>query len=60
MTPYLTPSSLAERWHCSPGHLANLRSLGSGVRYVKVGRSVLYPLDAVQAYESANTVEPLR
>jgi hypothetical protein len=34
----LTPTELAQRWGCSKGHLANLRSSGSGPDYVKLSR----------------------
>jgi hypothetical protein len=52
---HLTPRDLADRWHTSLGHLANLRSRGAGPGYLKLGR-VLYPLAAVEAYESAHMV----
>jgi hypothetical protein len=52
---HLTPRDLADRWHTSVGHLANLRSRGAGPAYLKLGR-VLYPLAAVEAYEVAHLV----
>lgn len=53
----LTPNQLAERWYTSPGRLANDRCAGIGVPYVKIGRSVLYRLDDVLAFEDAHRVE---
>lgn len=57
--PLLTPSDLAERWSCSTGWLANLRSAGSGPPFAKVGSLVRYPLADVLAYEQAGRVEPV-
>jgi hypothetical protein len=56
---FLTPPDLAERWHCSVGWLANLRSAGRGPAWLRVGSKVLYSLDAVEAYELHRRVEPL-
>jgi len=53
----LTPRELADRWSVSPAHLANLRSRGEGVRYVKIGASVRYRVADVESFESANAVE---
>jgi len=47
----LTPQELAERWHVSQKTLANQRSNGTGVPYIKIGASVGYHLDDVTAYE---------
>ncbi|MBF6213819.1 DNA-binding protein [Nocardia puris] len=55
---HLTPDQLAERWHITRSSLAQQRYLGTGPRYLKVGRRVLYPLDSVVEFERANTVEP--
>lgn len=35
--------------------LAQMRYLGTGPRFVKFGRSVLYPASALEEYFSANT-----
>lgn len=53
---FLTTTALAERWHTSPGRLANMRCNRQGVPWVKVGNRVLYPLVEVEAYERANLV----
>lgn len=54
---YLTPSQLVTRWNdaVTTGTLSNWRSQGRGPSFVKFGRSVRYPLAAVQAHEAANT-----
>lgn len=57
--PYLTPEALAERWSCTKGWLANMRSAGVGPRYLKIGRSVRYRVADIRAFEAANTVEPV-
>ncbi|MGV9742722.1 helix-turn-helix domain-containing protein [Nocardia farcinica] len=57
-TEHLTPDALAGRWHVTKEFLAQQRYLGEGPAYLKVGRRVLYPLQAVLDYECANTVQP--
>ena len=51
VTVHLTPSHLARRWSVSVGHLANLRSSGTGPAYLKVGGRVRYRLADVEHYE---------
>jgi hypothetical protein len=53
---YLSTNELAERWAMSPRTLANHRSLGIGVPYVKLGRVVRYRLADVLAAERAHVV----
>lgn len=55
----LTPAALADRWSCSLGWLANRRSAGTGLPFVKVGALVRYRLSDVLAYETASIVEPV-
>jgi|SRR5215467_3240730 hypothetical protein len=55
---YLLPEDVAERWHLSPRTLANWRSSGDGPRYLKVGRSVLYSLKEIEAFEQAGLRDP--
>lgn len=59
----LTQTQLAERWNKSPRTLEQWRWRGVGPRYLKIGARVIYPLDEVEAYESAhlhqNTSGPL-
>lgn len=53
---HLSPIDLAQRWRCTVGHLANLRSESRGVTYLKIGASVRYRLSDVLAYEAASVV----
>ena len=54
---HLSPPELAARWHCSVGNLANLRSEGKGLTYLKLnGGSILYRLADVLDYEAASVV----
>ncbi len=52
---HLTPDQLARRWHKSAGTLSNWRAQGKGPAFVKVGRTVLYPVQFVQEFERAHT-----
>jgi len=56
---HLEPAQLAERWHSSVAHLANLRSAGAGPEYLKIGRKVLYRLGDVESYEERSLVSTL-
>jgi len=56
----LKPEQLAERWETSTATLANMRYLGSGPDYLKIGAAVRYPLASIEAYEAANTVQVQR
>lgn len=51
-TIHLIPSVLAERWSVSVGHLANLRSAGTGPAYLKLGGRVVYRLADIEEYEA--------
>lgn len=53
----MTTDQLAARWSTTRGNLANLRSAGTGPRYVKIGTRVHYRVADVLAYERASTVE---
>jgi hypothetical protein len=51
---FLTSAQLAQRWHLRPQTLANWRSLGKGPPFIRMGRigsGVLYPIEAVLAFE---------
>lgn len=52
----LTERELAARWRLAPETLANQRSQGKGVAYVRLGRTIRYRLVDVIAYEQ--TVVP--
>lgn len=44
---FLTPTEVAERWHIKRATLANWRYQGKGPTYIKLGRTVRYPLSAI-------------
>lgn len=46
--------ALAARWLMSPRTLQQWRWKGEGPRYLKIGGRVIYPLDAVKAYEASH------
>ena len=48
----LTTRDLAERWQVNAGSLANDRSAGRGVPYVKIGGAVRYRLRDVEGFEA--------
>ena len=48
----LTEADLASRWAMSPKTLQRWRMEGRGPHYLKMGRRVNYPLNAVIAFES--------
>jgi hypothetical protein len=54
---FLTEDEIAARYRglVSAGTLRNWRAKGRGPPFVKVGRSVLYPLAALEAWEVENT-----
>lgn len=50
---FLTPDEVAERYRVSPSTLANQRSKGTGLRWLKINGSVLYPASALADAEAA-------
>ncbi|WP_156119020.1 hypothetical protein [Modestobacter caceresii] len=58
----LSTAELASRWKCSPGYLANARSAGTSIPYLKLfsGGRVVYRMDDVLAAEAAALVLPAR
>lgn len=54
---HLAPADLARRWHVTSGHLANLRSGGTGPAFLKLGSRVVYRVSDIEAYEAAARVE---
>lgn len=52
-TELIPPSELASRYkgRVTERTLANWRSTGQGPRFIKVGGRVMYPVDAVIAWE---------
>ncbi len=55
---HLSTDDLARRWHTTKAQLANLRSAGTSVTYLKNGSRVLYRLADILAYEAASLVTP--
>ena len=55
----LTTSDLAQRWQIHMGSLANDRSAGRGVPYVKIGGAVRYRLRDVEVFESKCRISTL-
>lgn len=50
----LTVEELMERWGLTHrGSLGNWRVKGIGPKYMKIGRTILYPLTEVEAYEES-------
>lgn len=50
----VTTSELARRWGKSLGALANMRLRGTGPKFDRIGRTVLYSIDDIKAYEKCN------
>jgi hypothetical protein len=50
----LLPTEAAERLRVSPGTLANWRVSGTGPRFLKYGRRVVYSEAELDAFEQAN------
>lgn len=55
---YLTPEEVAERYRgtITIGTLRNWRSMRIGPAYLKVGKSVLYPVNEIEAWDQKNIV----
>jgi predicted DNA-binding transcriptional regulator AlpA len=50
MKQYLTTKELAKMTGTSPGHWHNLRHLGGGPKFFKIGAAVRYKLSDVEAW----------
>lgn len=57
---FLTEDEVVERYRdaVTAGTLRNWRSKRLGPAWTKVGKSALYPLSALQAWEAVNTIRP--
>jgi hypothetical protein len=55
---FLTPDEVSERYRgeVTVGTLRNWRAMRIGPPYVKIGKAVLYAVDALDAWDEANTV----
>lgn len=58
MPDLLTPAEAAQYLRVEPGTLQQWRWAGTGPTYVKVGRSVRYPLDQLADWLELNTRRP--
>jgi len=47
----MTVEELAERWHLKPKTLHNWHLTGKGPTPVKIGRRLLYSIDAIERWE---------
>jgi len=50
-TRHLNQAEVAARWGFSPRTLENWRSRGKGPEFLKIGRKVVYELEAIEAFE---------
>lgn len=50
--PSLTETQLAERWNITIKTLQYWRKVGKGPHYLKIGKSVRYPLELIEKYEA--------
>ncbi len=55
VTDLATPGEVATYLRTTEARLAQMRYLGTGPRYTKVGRRVLYRWSDIHAYIEANT-----
>ena len=55
---FLTPEEVTERYRggVSIGTLRNWRAMRVGPAYLKIGKSVLYPIDELEAWDKKNIV----
>jgi hypothetical protein len=56
---FLTPEEVSERYRggITPGTLRNWRAMRIGPSFVKVGKSVLYPVEELDAWDERNKVK---
>jgi predicted DNA-binding transcriptional regulator AlpA len=57
MKPTLTETELATRWSMTTKTLYRWRTQNQGPKYLKLGKRILYPLEAVEQYEEQITVD---
>ena len=55
---YLTAEEVPERYRgeITVGTLRNWRAMRIGPPFIKIGKAVLYPIEALDAWDRANTV----
>lgn len=52
---FLTGKELASRWRLNNQTLANWRHAGKGPPFIRVGARVLYPIEAIHAFEKLSS-----
>lgn len=55
---FLRPSQVEERYPLRAQTLASWRVKGIGPPYVRVGRMIVYPIEAIESWLAVNTVHP--
>ena len=58
-TVMLTQAEVAERWKCTERMVRELWTRRE-IEGVKIGRLVRYPLEGIERYEAARSVQPMR
>ena len=55
---YLTAEEVSDRYRgsISVGTLRNWRAMKIGLAYIKIGKAVLYPVEALEAWDQKNMV----
>ncbi len=53
---YATPEQLADRWHTTQESLAQDRYRGTGPKFLKRGRRILYQWAEILEWEAAHTI----
>ncbi len=59
VAPMWNAAQVATYLNTTLGRLANMRCAGIGPAFVKVGHSVRYRVEDIEAYVNANTVQPM-
>ena len=54
---FITTKELSRRWKINPNTIEHWRARGFGPKFVKIGRKILYSINAVIAFENDNTAE---
>jgi len=59
MTKHLTPQELSDRWGgaIKITTLRNWRNTGRGPTFIKLGSKAVYPITAVEDYETINLID---
>lgn len=57
---FLRERELAERWNRSVRSLQRMRNDGAGPAFHRIGGSILYKIDDIEAYEASMRVEGVK